>query len=312
MKTLKAIFPIIFVITIIILLTGLTGAQECTNSTESNADCQQCHTCKVPTLHNTCLKDLPGSMVHQTEQHSTAEAPDTILLNQLVGLYPPICFNHKQHAEMAEMSDSCSVCHHYSPEGTIPPCRECHAIDTMTTTSDAPTLQDAYHQQCRTCHHDWNGRSTCQVCHKGAKGEVPEKIGMTDIDDDMPVVHVPISKVYATTMTASPIVTFQHVEHIELFQFRCTECHTHEKCSRCHNACTTSEAVNTGGVRVVCTCCHQDADPAEMSMTNADCRKCHGTEEKEPMFHEIVGQTMPDYLKNLNCESCHKGRTEKL
>jgi len=58
-------------------------------------------------------------MVHQAVKHDLSEAPDSMLLDELVDEYQAVHFNHMLHAEMAEMGGDCVTCHHYSPKGHI-------------------------------------------------------------------------------------------------------------------------------------------------------------------------------------------------
>jgi len=63
----------------------------------------------VPTARVPCLKACPRTtMVHQTSRHALAEAPDSLLLDDLVDLYEPVHFDHQAHASMAEMGKDCA------------------------------------------------------------------------------------------------------------------------------------------------------------------------------------------------------------
>ncbi|MGB5138194.1 MAG: cytochrome c3 family protein, partial [Candidatus Zixiibacteriota bacterium] len=112
-------------------------------------NCRQCHTCEVPTLREPCLVSCPRTqMVHQSANHALQDAPDSMLLSQLADLYQPVHFNHKVHASMAQMGTNCVTCHHYSPVGQIPPCRDCHSPLSESTDLKKPNLKGAYHRQC--------------------------------------------------------------------------------------------------------------------------------------------------------------------
>ena len=132
----------------------------------SAIDCKDCHTCDVPTAKDMCLKQCPTlTMTHTKSSHSLVEAPDSLLINELAEDYEAVHFNHKQHAGMAEMNDSCGVCHHYSPPGHIPPCKECHLAGGSESNLRQPGLKGAYHRQCLSCHREWSHDTKCVLCH---------------------------------------------------------------------------------------------------------------------------------------------------
>ncbi len=128
-----------------LLMAVMSGARQSGDDDES-LHCERCHTCDVPTAHQPCLVSCPRiQMVNQTTSHDLAEAPDTIVLDILADLYQPVYFAHELHATMAEMGDSCAICHHYSPPGHIPPCRECHDPESQSGDLAKPNLKGAYH-----------------------------------------------------------------------------------------------------------------------------------------------------------------------
>jgi len=66
--------------------TGIASGQTAEQPMLGN--CSDCHLCSVPTARVPCLKACPRTtMVHQTSIHALAEAPDSLLLNDLVDLY---------------------------------------------------------------------------------------------------------------------------------------------------------------------------------------------------------------------------------
>ena len=74
-----------------------------------------------------------------------------------------VLFDHKIHLAESGYGLDCTDCHHdLEKEGARPaPCGECH----LTDGSDAPKRADAFHKQCRTCHEDGGGPTTCSACH---------------------------------------------------------------------------------------------------------------------------------------------------
>jgi predicted CXXCH cytochrome family protein len=83
-----------------------------------------------------------------------------------------------------------------------------------------------------------------------------------------PVITPPMKQVYDTPYKPGPVVTFQHKEHIDLFGFRCVDCHRQENCGNCHDITKPAAQKKTQEqVHAVCNNCHKDAE----------CRKCHDT-----------------------------------
>lgn len=195
----------------------------------------------------------------------------------------------------------CATCHHYSPAGHVPPCRGCHLREVTEIDVHQPNLKDAYHQQCLFCHREWSHESKCSICHF-ARTVDDQKAQKTDLCALTPVARIPVSKTYQTSNKAMPLVTFQHIQHIELFEFSCVDCHTNEKCSYCHDLQRPAELTKTADdVHLICTNCHliNNQCPEE------DCGKCHDTIERKPIFHEITGEKLPRYCQRLGCDGCH-------
>jgi hypothetical protein len=271
--------------------------------------CTDCHECKVPSIRDTCLKASTNlkEIAYRHEFHNLAEAPDSLILGSLTDVNAPVCFDHKAHAGMSEMGSGCATCHHYSPSGEIPPCSKCHPATKSTAAECVPELETVFHRQCRNCHEDWNRDTTCAPCHRThgkSSTALPENGMELASTDDMPLTLMPVSKVYSTANPDDPYVTFQHVEHIELFQLRCERCHQKEECRDCHGTCKTgTEMEQTKQVRVTCQCCH-----SMVNHTAGDdgCIKCHDAKPHSPVFHQIVGRAMPDYMGKVNCQSCHE------
>lgn len=285
---------------VILLLFAPAMAQKNSPTAMPKVDCTQCHTCQVPTLNEPCLKSCPRTeMVHQTSQHALTEAPDSMLLSQLSDLYGPVHFNHKVHASMAQMGTDCGTCHHYSPKGTIPPCRECHSPTGESSDLKQPNLKGAYHRQCLSCHREWSHDTKCVVCHipttgKALAGESKDPTDIIGVPH--PVMTVPVKKVYDTPYPKAPIVTFQHKEHVDLFGFRCVDCHKKESCGNCHDIQQTSKVAKTQEqVHAVCNDCHK----------SDDCAKCHDSKERPGFSHNSTGWPLNAYHKTLDCWACH-------
>jgi len=268
--------------------------------------CSECHLCSVPTARVPCLLACPRTtMVHQTSHHDLGEAADSLLLDDLVDLYEPVHFDHRAHASMAQMGKDCATCHHYSPPGTVPPCKECHGLGAESGDLRKPNLKGAYHRQCLACHVEWSHETQCVACHLQRAGvEAPgtAPVDPTDIIGRAhPPLESPTKRVYRTPYTAGPIVTFQHKEHSELFGFRCVDCHHQESCTSCHDWRKAAAAPerSQAEVHALCNDCHgQDA-----------CAKCHDTRERESFSHHRTGWPLNPYHQRLACWSCHpRGR----
>jgi hypothetical protein len=297
MKTYNTIF---LVVAFTLLVVSIGSAQTVSHSQMPQVDCSKCHTCEVPTVKEPCLKSCPRTeMVHQTSKHGLGEAPDSMLLDQLANLYGPVQFNHKLHATMAEMGGECATCHHYSPKGHIPPCNDCHDAAAASTDLRKPNLKGAYHRQCLSCHREWSHDTKCVICHVPTQtsGFLSQSQDPTDIMGiSHPKIIAPVTEVYRTPYEKAPIVTFQHKEHIELFGFRCVDCHKQENCGYCHDINKPSaNKKSQEEVHAICNDCHKEDR----------CDKCHDTKQRPSFTHDATGWTLHPYHKNLDCRACH-------
>lgn len=270
-----------------------------------NIDCTECHYCKTPTAEDRCLKACPTMTAREvTSKHSVSEAPDSILLGYIADLYKPVRFDHKAHAGMAEMGLKCATCHHYSPPGHIPPCRECHGGETNPNNLRQPGLKGAYHRHCLSCHREWSHETKCVLCHLPANGSmmsvVPDTTDILGIAH--PVIEEPTKRIYHTPYPDGPMVTFYHEEHVQLYGLPCAGCHQDENCSRCHdisrarpNPENVTDLQHMEEVHSVCNGCHGDDK----------CMKCHDTKEKPPFTHATTGWPLNRFHQKLGCRSCH-------
>ena len=278
-----------------------------------NIDCNMCHTCEVPTVEDPCVKPCPLPLAaHQRKPHSLNEAPQLILMDEIARSKAPVRFDHRLHAEMAEMDSECATCHHYSPAGRIPACKECHSESSETATLRMPTLMAAYHRQCLSCHREWSHETDCDVCHTSSVSPDGSPNSQGDPTDILgtahPAIPVPVAKVYQTSYKKLPFVTFQHVEHIELLELRCVDCHRKEGCRYCHDLeAQVLMAKTQEEVHEICSSCHDIHD--NNSVDSSECARCHSREAQAPRLHSIVGTRLPVYLKRLGCIGCHPERS---
>ncbi len=291
----------LFLVTILfVIMSTAANAKQQDNAKADSLDCKQCHSCPDPSADNVCLKACPSLFTaNSTSAHKLIEAPDSMLLDALVDQYGPVHFNHRIHARMSEMYQGCPTCHHFSPEGRIPPCNECHGGKANPANLRQPSLKGAYHRQCLTCHREWSHDTKCVICHLPTDKNILKSatIDTTDIiGAKHPLVTAPTQKTYYTPYKKGPIVTFFHKEHIDLFGLRCVDCHQKENCSYCHDLeKPTTGAKTMEQVHAICSGCHQ----------SNKCDKCHDTKEKPEFVHAVTGWPLNRFHASLDCRACH-------
>ncbi|MEW6412127.1 MAG: cytochrome c3 family protein [Candidatus Zixiibacteriota bacterium] len=281
-------------------MIALGAAQQTKHQEVDTLNCLECHTCEQPTAQDMCLKPCPTlRMPTAHAKHNLSEAPDTFLIGELSDLYQPVDFNHKLHADMAQMGKGCETCHHYSPPGHIPPCADCHGGEKNPENLRQPSLKGAYHRQCLSCHREWSHDTKCIICHLPTPGGALARPGMDSTDIigiSHPVITVPDKKVYTTPYEQGPVVTLHHQQHIDLFGLRCVDCHKEENCSYCHDLQAQSRPSKTDEeIHAICNDCHiKDA-----------CSKCHDHKEKPGFSHASTGWPLNRFHKDLSCRACH-------
>jgi hypothetical protein len=259
-------------------------------------------------------------------------APDTIVLNQLMKLYEPVPFDHKNHAKMAEMWDGCVTCHHREPNGAtrpaattphtqenagkIPACKECHPLDETKAEIHMPSLKGAYHRQCLNCHREWSGQNDCVICHRPRDEASPGKVQPTR-DDIIGRMHPPLpapdEKSYVARFTPADgaNVLFRHKEHAKSYGLKCASCHMRDGCGHCHEPGGDKperKILKPGETwkqsHGACMDCHQDSR----------CKSCHYKEGKAappPFAHQSTGQMLDEDHEKLTCFSCHTHLRDK-
>jgi hypothetical protein len=210
------------------------------------------------TLPIICLLTLIGASPPATQESS--HGPDVVILRELMKMYEPVPFDHNSHAQMAEMWEGCTTCHHRPPTSQpaeaevaganphdqndaakIPACKSCHAVDAVSDDIQMPNLKGAYHRQCLNCHREWASANSCNVCHPPLENAAVAAQTNTpgDIVGRMhPPIPEPTVKVYKARFTPvdGPNVTFRHDEHVKTHKLKCVNCHRHDNCSSCHSA----------------------------------------------------------------------------
>lgn len=303
MKTYSLIAAVLVVLLISVGMIDQSATADDDTPITMQLDCTQCHYCETPTAKEKCLRECPRHMMtHIVADHDIQEAPDTITLGLLADQYQPVKFDHKAHANMAEMGLDCATCHHYSPPGRIPSCRECHGGEANPNDLRQPALKGAYHRQCLSCHREWSHDTKCVLCHLPAHAG-DSAILVEDPTDIMgishPVIIAPDKKVYHTGYEEGPLVTFYHKEHVELYGLSCANCHKDESCSHCHDMRLTGEerglCKSFEEMHAVCDDCHG----------SQDCGHCHATTERPGFSHEHTGWPLSKYHRDLSCRACH-------
>lgn len=253
--------------------------------------------------------------------------PDVVMMKELESLYDPVPFNHKTHAQMADMWYGCTTCHHRSPQPTtqptanashtnqdssaaIPACKSCHPAAGLAEDIRMPNLKGAYHRQCLNCHREWTHANNCGVCHKPKAGNQPLAAAPTP-GDIVGRMHPPIAEPevvhYKARYTPADGVNvlFRHKEHVNSYGLKCVSCHHRDNCSHCHDP-----KANTAQYKPVrpgktwqeshgpCMTCHKDAR----------CRHCHYKDDQQPpppFEHRVTGQILDADHDKLMCAQCH-------
>lgn len=290
-KYMKAWFVTSLVLCIALALVVRAGS----SNDVSRPPCSDCHLCNAPTIEEPCLKNCMRSTGVIYSSHNTKKGSDVILLGGHGNLYEPVRFNHQIHANMGGMNGGCKNCHHYSPKGKFPPCRDCH---TQPQKMGQPGLKGAFHRQCMGCHQTWSHTTDCAYCHVplGSPSGVSLISGSAISDIAQHSIVKPDKRVYYTSYAKGEKVTFYHNEHVDLFGLECADCHQKESCGYCHDRSATVASKKTGEeIHAICMDCHQ----------GDKCNKCHGDKEKPPFQHDPDHWSLGGYHRQLDCASCH-------
>lgn len=283
-------------------------AQEEEGITSSKAQtvyCLDCHQCDAPSFDSPCVKPCPYTKPEgEAKSLGPKPAPGVVSLGLLSDLYEPVAFNHERHAKMSAMGQGCIACHHYSAMGQTPPCQACHGGGANPQNLRQPGLRGAYHRQCLGCHREWTHDTACVECHAERRPGVSAMV----FRDDADIVGLKHPKVFAqpTYLYVGPdqsLATFHHVDHVEMFGLKCSDCHKKESCSGCHNvyehpARTRSEP-------------HQDCARCHQEDIDNDCGLCHGETQRDRFNHSRrTGFDLTVYHESVECGKCHgDGRT---
>ena len=288
-----------------------------TTRTPEKADesaCGRCHSCNNPTPQDTCLQSCTRP---RDADMSGGRGPDLVILNQLEDAYLPVPFDHKGHAEMADMIEGCVTCHHHTPKGQQhPACKTCHGISDAQASIDKPGLRGAYHQQCLNCHREWINERDCDICHREKTRRLTSSEAVTTPtkDDILGLMHAPIPEpdtdIYRSRslqITETQVI-FRHREHTHRFGFKCVECHHERSCARCHASNKEQKQPRTlAEHHERCIRCHK----RDMNLTGrrtGRCGRCHWREDQpmpEPFDHAATGWPLNRLHEDKDCRDCH-------
>jgi hypothetical protein len=229
-------------------------------------------------------------------------------MDKMKGQYGPVPFNHRSHAQMAEMSGGCYGCHHYNDTAlNILSCESCHPAERKRENVNLPDLMGAYHRRCLDCHRQWTGSPECKSCHLEKNDKRTSAQILADWakgKKDHPPVPTPEKKVYLTKEQDGTVVTFFHSDHTKRFRLACVDCHRQEGCISCHDKRPAALRKRATGAapedfdsrHARCSSCHE----AQL------CTKCHMATEAEPFEHgRASGWGLKPYHACLACSRCH-------
>ena len=273
--------------------------------------CSACHKCAQPTPQDLCLRACARTV--GARKAIEMQPPDLVILDELEDLYLPVPFDHKGHANMAQMTTGCTVCHHFTPKGTEhPACKSCHEVSPVRENMRKPGLKAAYHRQCLACHREWSHETNCVVCHQPKAGRAGVTAAVLPSKGDImgrmhPPIPEPDTEVYRVhTADAESRVIFRHKEHIYRFGLRCVECHQEDNCDRCHEVGRRHEqrVVTLEQHHQPCKRCHV----ADVREPGGQCDRCHwksGESAPAPFQHARTGWALGDHHSKLSCRLCH-------
>ena len=283
-------------------------------------NCARCHSCERPTPTNRCLlfACTRDRMRSRAVFMPGEQGPNVVILDELEDAYLPVPFDHKGHAEMAEMAGGCVTCHHYTPRGQRhPPCKACHEVSADEADIDKPALRGAYHQQCLNCHREWINERDCDACHLSKAGSREGGMAAVPVttDDLMGRMHPPIPEpsddLYRSGEQRLPgwQIVFRHREHAHRFGLRCVECHHEPSCARCHTRDREQrQPRQPTEAHGPCIRCHK-RDMNLAARAAGRCERCHWPEDQpkpELFSHATTGWPLGRFHEDKSCRDCHK------
>lgn len=254
------------VIALIFLINSNIQSKTQEINSETAIKCTDCHSCELLTKDDPCLEECRREET-VSESRFPKEEPNLIKMNKLAGetdLYHAVFFPHRLHSEMSDTMDGCRTCHHYDHPGKIIVCETCHNKERKREDLSRLDLKGASHRICMDCHRELTGKVECVTCHQ-LKSSQP---GKTAGEKSHLEIKEPVKIDYETPGAEGAIVSFYHIEHIELFGIECKTCHSSDGCIKCHNKRSEGQKVKAKkeDFHQTCSKCHDTED---------NCNKCH-------------------------------------
>lgn len=251
-----------------------------------NSYCRSCHVKEeLPTKNQPGLLEVcPRLGGNFTGEYAVDDGPDTVTIDQLADVYGPVEFDHVGHAKWCELGNGCVDCHHVDTGG-ITSCGECHEASPVRKDMTVPSLKAVYHLNCMGCHLDWGHENACRYCH-GIAGKDADKGSLPDKK-----VAAQNTYVYKSGHEGG-VVTFDHKDHMGMYEGQCTACHAGESCKSCHDV----------AVQAI-------AEPASLDF-GVTCGSCHdGNVDQIGAFkHASTGLELSENHVELECSDCHTDR----
>jgi len=269
--------------------------------------CKTCHISEYPTLKDPGLMSCPRHSMYG-EFPSSEEGPEVVVIDEMSENYTGVVFYHRLHSEMSEMGVGCTDCHHFNTSGPVINCRECHSNVRYRENVSVPDLKAAFHRQCISCHKQWSHENGCSSqCHLYNTPENQKNLKKDLTGKKHPKRTEPTKIIYEINCEYGNKVTFYHDEHVNLFRIECVQCHSSDRCVKCHdkkiklsdNSKTAKIEKSFEEHHKPCFNCHKE---------NA-CQKCHADEEMARFNHgKSTGWILKSYHNRLSCMKCHKNQ----
>jgi len=201
-------------------------------------------------------------------------------------------------------------------------------VEIDSSNLDKPTLKGAYHRQCLKCHGQWGDERDCAQCHveKAQTRAVAAGNGLHQVSSEKKsrsmnadAIQVPQKKIFTTHLfTDGPLVTLNHKEHVDLYRFRCVDCHQEDSCEKCHEKEGREGVKSMKSVLKKMEEYETELGPQAMAISHKDCFSCHDTNdqakcgychkntETEGFIHDLTGWPLPPFHRHLGCDQCHR------
>jgi hypothetical protein len=219
--------------------------------------------------------------------------------------YSGVVFSHRVHAEMSEMTEGCTGCHHYNTSGPVLNCRNCHSANRIREDVSVPDLKAAYHRQCMKCHKQWSNENGCSTqCHISKGMNRIQKIEEIK-KKTHPELTKPTKITWETSSKVNKTVAFNHDEHVKLFRIECISCHNEDNCIKCH---MIKPRIDENKPVKIEKSLEDHHKPCINCHNGNACRKCHNENETASFDHyRSAGWKLEKYHSGLHCAKCHGG-----